>query len=718
MPRLRCTFLYVLIVLSAGFMLSLAGCRSADWSTSKRAPSAGAPITTLDLVREMIDLERLSRFPAPGYETFQFSSYDRSSVGPYLPGWFANNDGFGETKTPSFLKVLRPAGRDGLSTCLLAEVNGPGAIVRTWTPNPEPINGKIAVYLDGNKKPIYEGATEPFFRYRYDTLLGRPWDKREGFTQRDSCYFPIAFAKGLRIVWTGKLEVIHFYHVGVRQYPAGTPIKTFDPADLKTWSTQIEGVLDVLNKRGDSPQMRAAGEKIPFDLTLKPHAGAEQLVSGPGEIRELELRVEAADPARALRELVLTGFFDGSPNAQIEAPLGAFFASAPGLVCQETAALAVRRDGTMLCRFRMPFQYSARFHIENFGAQPARVRGTLTRGDYAWDPWRSMHFHATWRADHNITAGPEPEVMDMPFLVARGQGALVGTALMIMNPTPVVTIGGSWWGEGDEKIWLDDHPFPSFFGTGSEDFFNYSWSNNDLFNHAYGGQLLSTGPGSGGFVAVDRLNILDPILFRRHIDFYMELWHHSHTPGLSHARTVYFYAFPWLRDDHIRLKPDDVLYEPRQPEGWQPEGYFGGEEKDSIFFQAEQTLTEHPAGVRIEHGGMWAGGQLVQWSPRAEGETLTFALDLKTAGFYELMGTFAQTPRSGRVALVLDGGKTLDPVLDLYTPLYTLSRNFSFGKGTLAAGRHTFTLVARGHNPDSGGAGVGADFFWLIPRKK
>jgi len=54
----------------------------------------------------------------------------------------------------------------------------------------------------------------------------------------------------------------------------------------------------------------------------------------------------------------------------------------------------------------------------------------------------------------------------------------------------VVTIGGSWWGEGDEKIWLDDHPFPSFFGTGSEDFFNYSWSNNDLFNHAYGGQLL------------------------------------------------------------------------------------------------------------------------------------------------------------------------------------------------------------------------------------
>jgi len=38
------------------------------------------------------------------------------------------------------------------------------------------------------------------------------------------------------------------------------------------------------------------------------------------------------------------------------------------------------------------------------------------------------------------------------------------------------------------------------------------------------------------------------------------------------------------------------------PKAGSTEGYFGGEEKDSIFFRPKQTLTEHPAGVRIEHG--------------------------------------------------------------------------------------------------------------------
>jgi hypothetical protein len=38
-----------------------------------------------------------------------------------------------------------------------------------------------------------------------------------------------------------------------------------------------------------------------------------------------------------------------------------------------------------------------------------------------------------------------------------------------MNP---VTI---WWGEGDEKIWVDGEAFPSIFGTGTEDYYAYSW---------------------------------------------------------------------------------------------------------------------------------------------------------------------------------------------------------------------------------------------------
>ena len=33
-----------------------------------------------------------------------------------------------------------------------------------------------------------------------------------------------------------------------------------------------------------------------------------------------------------------------------------------------------------------------------------------------------------------------------------------------------------WWGEGDEKFYVDGERFPSTFGTGSEDYVGYAWS--------------------------------------------------------------------------------------------------------------------------------------------------------------------------------------------------------------------------------------------------
>jgi hypothetical protein len=93
----------------------------------------------------------------------------------------------------------------------------------------------------------------------------------------------------------------------------------------------------------------------------------------------------------------------------------------------------------------------------------------------------------------------------------------------------------------------------------------------------------------------------------------MELWHHSHTPGFSYARTVYYYASPGLRDGRYRLKPDDVLYEPNQPIGWQPQGPGGGDESRAVFYQAEQALQEPAAaGVQIQNGGIIPGE--IRWN--------------------------------------------------------------------------------------------------------
>ncbi|HQI29008.1 MAG TPA: hypothetical protein PLT20_13060, partial [Sedimentisphaerales bacterium] len=87
-------------------------------------------ITTESLFQEMIDMANLARFPSPAFRTLQFSSYDRRSKLPGGPDWFANSDGFGGEPIPNFEKVLRAPDADGVGEYLIADIEGPGAVVR------------------------------------------------------------------------------------------------------------------------------------------------------------------------------------------------------------------------------------------------------------------------------------------------------------------------------------------------------------------------------------------------------------------------------------------------------------------------------------------------------------------------------------------------------------------------------------------------------------
>jgi len=94
-----------------------------------------------------------------------------------------------------------------------------------------------------------------------------------------------------------------------------------------------------------------------------------------------------------------------------------------------------------------------------------------------------MHFHANWRADDVVPGTP---FLDWNFIEITGRGVLVGDQWTVLNPN------GSWWGEGDEKIYIDGdfhRNFPSHFGTGTEDY--YGWAGGrvptrvDEFSHPF-----------------------------------------------------------------------------------------------------------------------------------------------------------------------------------------------------------------------------------------
>jgi len=193
-------------------------------------------ITTGSLFEEMIDMINLTYFPSPPYRTVQYSSFDRRSNLPGGPEWFANSDGFGKEPIPNFKEVLKEPDEEGIGEYLIADVKGPGAIVRLWS---AAISGTIQLFIDGNSSPLFEGPAIDFFHRLYDSfaqvksLNGDILEKT--IYQRDSTYAPIPFAKRMRLVWIGDLQTIHFYQVGVRLYEQGTKVISFSLGDLITY---------------------------------------------------------------------------------------------------------------------------------------------------------------------------------------------------------------------------------------------------------------------------------------------------------------------------------------------------------------------------------------------------------------------------------------------------------------------------------------------------
>jgi len=359
----------------------------------------------------------------------------------------------------------------------------------------------------------------------------------------------------------------------------------------------------------------------------------------------------------------------------------------------------------------MPFESAVKIILENRGDQTVMACGSVLPMDFAWDS-HTMHFRALWRTDHELVADPRA-VQDLPFLLARGKGKYVGSASFLMNPAPVPTPYGNWWGEGDEKVFIDQDSMPSIFGTGSEDYYNYSWSSPDIFDFPYCGQPRNDGPGNRGFVTNYRWHIFDCIPFTQCIRFTMELYSHERTPGLSYARIGYHYGRPGITDDHLAVMPED-LRPLSMPENWTPAMRMGAQH--SVFFSAENRLKEkYPATLRT--GALWEGGKLLVWNPSRPKERIEFVLEIANAGRKQIHLVLARTPRSGKMAFRLDGKIQLpddkSETLDLYIPFRTLSRDFALPPQVLEPGLHTLVLEYRGASSGVEKAEIGIDFIWI-----
>ena len=415
------------------------------------APGGASPgaeeISMKGLLPEMTDLARMVEFPSPPYTCKQFSSWDRASKSP-TQNWFANGD---------CGQYLRTEDRDGRKEFVMMDTEGPGAIVRIWSANPD---GVLRIYIDGAEKPALESTMKDLLGGKYPGLP-KPiaGERSRGW----NLYLPMPYAKSCKVTSDkGKF----YYHVNYRTYPAGTKVVSFAADQVATHEAALRELAGRLAVPGDAAAPPAGTEAKPFETSVAPGASAVLAsFSGAKAIRAIQLAwAPTADRDEpALRSTILTLAFDG--ETAVEAPLGDFFGAAPGINPYESLPFTVAKDGRMECRWVMPFKQSAEVKVRNLGKAAVPLKGLVAAAPYAWTD-ATMRFHAKWRIEHDLPTEPKT---DWSYMTAKGKGVFAGVSFNIDNPVK------DWWGEGDEKIYVDGETFPSHFGTGTEDYYGYAW---------------------------------------------------------------------------------------------------------------------------------------------------------------------------------------------------------------------------------------------------
>jgi len=644
----------ILVLVSVSFLLQ------------GRTASAADRVTLDSLLDQMVDLTALAEFPDPPFTCKQFSSYDRRSRAPEdHDAWFANGDRN---------NYLRAEIHNNRKEYVMMDADGPGCIVRIWSAN---AGGVLRIYVDGNDEPALEmnmqdamdGKHEPFIA----PLAGvhsRGWN----------LYFPFPYAKHCKVTTTdGAL----YYHVNYRTYPKGTPVESFSMEKVRAARKKIERVAARLARPYVS-------NLPPDDAVVRPvklfrlAPGASKTVAelkGPAAIFELQFALDVGDWRHILRQTVLKITFDGQSEPSVVCPLGDFFGSGPDLNPYESLPLSIHWAGELRSKWFMPFRKSCKITLENRGSKAAGLRAVVTTVPYRWTG-RSMYFHAKWRADNRIPTRP---FRDWTILECSGRGVFTGCMLSVCNPVK------QWWGEGDEKIYVDGEKFPSHFGTGTEDYFGYAWSNTALFSHAYHNQTRCDGPGNYGLTSVNRFHILDRIPFRKSFKFDIEVWHWNPKATVAYNATAYWYARPGGSDFYKPLTKDalEVVLPPPPPKPPKVKGALEGESL-KIVKKSGQPEVQGLEGDWSQHKHLW-------WKGAKVGDVLVLAFPVKEAGRYRVYANFTKANDYGIIQLYINGKKTGKPI-DFYNPTVVPTGRMDLGVFDLKKGDNLFKAEIVGKN--------------------
>ncbi|MCM8818837.1 MAG: DUF2961 domain-containing protein [Candidatus Omnitrophica bacterium] len=293
-------------------------------------------------------------------------------------------------------------------------------------------------------------------------------------------------------------------------------------------------------------------------------------IDGPGCITHIWMT--QAGSLFMYREVILKFYWDGEESPSILVPIGDFFCLGHSLVNSFCSLPFSASTSTpyifggkcaLNCYLPMPFRKHAKIEIRNEGKQNYTQYFYIDYEIYEKEFESDVaYLHSLWRRE-NPTPGWGPEIPisaeeanivnkeevayknNYEILYAEGVGHYIGCNISVTN------FHGTWWGEGDDMIWVDGYKWPpDLHGTGSEDYFNQAFcmqNNAFLFNgssifegFSIFGHNLWDGKLQGGYQTSYVFHLTNPVHFKKSIKVTIEAGHGNHTQN-DYSSTAYWY---------------------------------------------------------------------------------------------------------------------------------------------------------------------------------
>ncbi|HIW65962.1 MAG TPA: DUF2961 domain-containing protein [Candidatus Alistipes intestinipullorum] len=658
------------------------------------APDTSCTVSLGSLLREMGSMDETTRWPEPAYVCRQTSSYDRRAVTPGTPEWFSNNDGFG---------FIRRDTLQGRPVKILFDAEGPGAITRIWLTTTNPA-GTLRFYIDDLEEAAWIVPAYDLMQFGIPELgrgLLQPHTSYvAGVKGGSTLYLPIPYARRCVVALeepVGMSGIPHYYHFNYRTYPPDTEVESFSLASVLRHAREIAGA----DARMVAPDDRPRGRSVDARALLQPGDTLRvSLPDGACVVTRVQctLSCDSAAYGRLMEQLVVSATFDGTQT--VWAPLSGF--SGGGMGAPTVASWFLESDGRgrIVSRWPMPYCRTGEMSLCNVSDTVCDVAVSVNVSRYDWDE-RSLYFHACWKREDNLPFFQSADkCYDWNFVTLSGRGVYRGDLLALFNHSR------TWYGEGDEKIWVDGEDFPSHFGTGVEDYYNGSWAPVVPFHTPFGGAPRADLANSQGYNAFFRTRNLDAIPFERTLKFDMEMlgWRDN---KVDYATTIFWYGDATSRP-HASSGVDDARRAwppcPDDPADFRIAGaiefeVLSVERKSDRLMVDRQNMAGFP-------DGLWSGQtQLVVYGGDA-GDSVTFRLKDIPDGRYALKLFLTRAPDYGRVKLSANGRET---VFDAYAETVTVAEPVTIPDIDVSDGTFTLQAALLDRNPRSLGTMLGFD---------